>query len=129
MSWEEIDKLLVKTFDSQIKKLKNRQSHVEDSKQHNESPSSDFKEWLSDYIQDCSDYEEFEKSCLICKFCGEKIDNANFMVMCHPDYPEDYTKQLYFHSTDQCNPRVRYLEITRKMWLIRYQLEGKLKNT
>ena len=129
MSWEEIDKLLVKMFNSQIRKLRNRQTHVEDSKRPNESPSSDFKEWLSDYIQDCSDYEEFEKSRLICKFCGEKIDNANFIAISHPDCPEDYTKQLYFHSTDHCNPRVRYLKITRKMWLIRYQLEGKLKNT
>ena len=129
MSWEEIDKLLVKMFDSQLKKLKSRQISIESTSQKKEIPSLEFKEWLSEYIQDCSTYEDFEKSRLICKFCGKKIQNASFVVINHPEYPDDYTKQLYFHCADLCNPRKRYVEITRKMWLIRYQLEGKLKST
>ena len=129
MSWEEIDKLLVKMFDSKLRKLKTRQTSNELSPQKSDFPSSEFKGWLSEFIQDCSDFEEFEKSRLICKFCGEKIVDAHFVQMKHPDYPDDYTKQLYFHSVDYCNPRMRYVEITRKMWLIRYKLEGQIKNT
>ncbi|MHA1977562.1 MAG: hypothetical protein ACW98F_19105 [Candidatus Hodarchaeales archaeon] len=128
MSWEEIDKLLVKIFDSQVRKLKNRQTPSELTTRTTELPSSEFKGWLSEFIQDGSDYEEFEKSRLICKFCGEKIDNADFIVLSHPEYPDDFTRQLYFHCTSRCNPRIRYLEITRKMWLIRYNLERNLKN-
>ncbi len=128
MSWEEIDKLLVKMFDTQLKKLKRNQKLSERDSQKNETPSLEFKGWLTEFIQDSSDYEKFKQSRLVCKRCGEKIENTKFVVIFHPDHPDDYTKQLYFHSGEQCNPRTRYLNITRKMWLIRYQLESELRN-
>ena len=43
MSWEEIDKLLVKMFDSQLKKLKSRQISIESTSQKKEIPSLEFK--------------------------------------------------------------------------------------
>jgi hypothetical protein len=128
MSWEEIDKLLQKLFDSHIKK------HQENDNSQTVpalDPTEHFKTWLDQHIKESDDVEEFYQKRMICLYCGKRIEDDKYALMNHPEFPDNQLKQIYFHSKGRCNPRTRFLEYRRKKWLREYIYAGryfKMKN-
>ncbi len=75
--------------------------------------------------------EEFYQKRMICLYCGKRIEDDKYVLMNHPEFPDNQWKQIYFHSKGNCNPRSRFLEYRRKKWLREYRYAGryfKMKN-
>lgn len=66
------------------------------------------------------EFEEFAKIRLTSKFCKCDITDDKFVMMNDPRFPNDLTKQLYFHSKGRCDPTHRYIKEARGLWLFRY---------
>ena len=113
VSWQEIDKLLQKLFDSDNEKQLEEQNKKEN---HILKPTEDFKSWLDNHILE----EEFTERRMICCYCGKKIENDRYIVINHPELPETHLKQIYFHTNKRCNPRYRFVNQRREMWLREY---------
>ncbi|MHA1942580.1 MAG: hypothetical protein ACXABI_09315 [Candidatus Hodarchaeales archaeon] len=121
MSWEEIDKLLRKLFDVEAHK---QEKIVSNQEKIPNIPSDFFKTFLDRHIQESHDLEIFDKNRFICLYCSERITDDKYVVVTHPEFPNNYLKQLYFHSKGDCDPRYRFLEYSRKKWLREYRYAG-----
>ncbi len=129
MSWEEIDKLLVKMFDSHIKKKYKLKSTKAISQFKSQSSGLFTKEWFENFTREGEEFEKFDRRRMICSYCKKRITDDKFIIIPDPEFPEDYLKQLYFHSKGGCNPRLRYKELARKEWLVRQQIIRELSNS
>jgi hypothetical protein len=117
-SWIEFDKTLTKLFESFYQKItKDREPEEADDLS---SASSCSVHWLDNHVLECRMEEEFPKMRLICVKCGEKITDEQFIVISHPEFPEDYSKSFYFHSKGRCTPRWERIQEIRERWLQRH---------
>ena len=118
MSWQEIDKLLQKLFDSDNKKQQmNKDSSIL-------NPTEPFKAWLDTHILE----EEFSENRMICIYCREKIVNDRYIVINHPEFPDSHLKQIYFHTNKRCNPRYRFVNQRREIWLREYNYRASMNS-
>ena len=121
MSWKDFDKLLNELFDSFYQK-KSDENEVEETNNLSK-PTEEFIQWLDNHIDTFDShnerYEDFERSRLCCTICLGKIEDDRFLVISDPNFPNDHTKSLYFHSTDNCNLRLRMNKFARERWLSR----------
>ena len=113
MSWQEIDKLLQKLFDVDRKK---QSESAKEEEQDLADPTEAFRAWLDEHL--CE--EEYTKKRMICIYCQQRIEDDRYVVMCHPDFLDNHLKQIFFHTNKRCNPRVRYLQQRREIWLREY---------
>ncbi len=115
MSLSEIDKIMRKLFDSSKQEVSTGSVHK--SLQSKEIPSNEFRNWLFDHIEEDSREERFKEQRLICIFCHNQITDQNYYVIHHPDYPDDYSRSIYFHSKVNCEERMKNIKKVRETWL------------
>lgn len=120
LSWQEIDELFQKLFDKTVKEEteSNGKEQMPLSR-----PTEAFVDWLESYIKE----EQFYNTRMICLYCGMKIEDDKYVVMCHPEHPNDSILQIYFHSKGACNPRQRLLQQRRERWLKDYEEKSRKK--
>ena len=61
-------------------------------------------------------------------YCGEWIVNDRYIVINHPEFPESYLKQIYFHTNERCNPRYRFVNQRREIWLREYNYRASMNS-
>jgi len=80
--------------------------------------------WLDEHIKEVPLVEEFFTKRMICLYCGMKIGDDKYVIMCHPDRPDESLHQIYFHSKGECNPRQRLLKQRKERWLKQYEYQS-----
>lgn len=123
MSWQEIDRLLQKLFDTDFKDQQKVNEDIEDQKIGQLFPSEPFKDWLDKHIQE----KKFMETRMVCLYCGEKIDDDKYVVVCDLEHVGNFLQQVYFHSKGKCNPRHRFIKQRREIWLRDYNYKVQKK--
>ncbi len=118
MNWEELDKYLVEIFHT--KKEKEPIIQTEETISQTIA-SEEFSLWLDDFMVEMDRFDELSETRLTCIFCKCRINDDRFVIMQNPKFPNDTSKQIYFHSKGGCNPRYRYIKEARELWLFRYK--------
>jgi hypothetical protein len=58
--------------------------------------------------------DSFFKRQIVRIYCKEQITDDKYVLMSHPEFPNDISQILYFHSKGECNPRHRFLKVVRE---------------
>jgi uncharacterized transporter YbjL len=74
------------------------------------------KEWLTEYQKEIETMEKFETIRLVCQRCGTKIKDDGFLVLPHPNYPNEVLRTIYLHVKGKC-PRPVRVQTARERWL------------
>ncbi|MHA1968408.1 MAG: hypothetical protein ACW964_11455 [Candidatus Hodarchaeales archaeon] len=112
MNDTELEKLFRKLFDSYFQSNTQSQGNTL-CPTSLLAPTESFKNFVDQYIKE----DKFQERRLICVYCNERITDDKFVLMSHPDHPNDLGHILYFHSKGKCNPRVKLIKTARERWL------------
>ncbi|NHJ02783.1 MAG: hypothetical protein EAX86_11655 [Candidatus Heimdallarchaeota archaeon] len=80
-------------------------------------PNPDLEKYMETFFQDFQVIDTLKRRRLVCSVCLAPIEEDQFIVLPHPQYPEDPSKVSYFHSKRNCSLRSKKVKTVRGHWL------------